>query len=49
MADTESPTQTKAPTESSNGEDDIIRINALHKWFGELHLRENTHLRVTTR
>ena len=49
MADTESPTQTKAPSEPSNGEDDIIRIIAMHKWFGEFHVLKNINLSVKTR
>ncbi len=46
MADTESLTETKAQTESSKGEDDIIQIVAMHKWFGEFHVLKNINLNV---
>ena len=49
MADSESPTQTKAPTGSSNGEGDIIQIVAMHKWFGEFHVLKNINLSVKAR
>ena len=49
MADTESLSQSKAPAESSNGEDDIIRIIAMHKWFGEFHVLKNINLSVKAR
>ena len=49
MADTESLTQSKAQTESSNGEDDIIQIIAMHKWFGEFHVLKNINLSVKAR
>ncbi len=49
MADTESLTQTKAQTESSKGEDDIIQILAMHKWFGEFHVLKDIHLSVKAR
>ena len=46
MADTESLTETKARTESSKGEDDIIQIVAMHKWFGEFHVLKDINLTV---
>ncbi len=46
MASTESLTETKAQTESSKGEDDIIQIVAMHKWFGEFHVLKNINLNV---
>ena len=49
MADTESLTQTEAQTDSSKGEDDIIRILAMHKWFGEFHVLKDINLSVKAR
>ena len=49
MADTESLTQTEAQTESSKGEDDIIQILAMHKWFGEFHVLKDINLSVKVR
>jgi general L-amino acid transport system ATP-binding protein len=49
MADSESLTQTKAQTESSKGDDDIIQIVAMHKWFGEFHVLKNINLNVKAR
>ncbi len=46
MADTESFSENKAPIESSKGEDDIIQIVAMHKWFGEFHVLKNINLKV---
>ena len=48
MADTESLTQTKAQTESSTGEDDIIQIVAMHKWYGEFHVLKDINLNIKT-
>ena len=49
MADTESLTETKAQTESSKSEDDIIQILAMHKWFGEFHVLKDINLSVKAR
>ena len=46
MASSESRTETKAQSESSKGEDDIIQIVAMHKWFGEFHVLKNINLTV---
>jgi len=46
MAETDSLTETKAPIESSKGEDDIIQIIGMHKWFGEFHVLKNINLKV---
>ena len=46
MADTESLAETKAQIESSKGEDDIIQIIAMHKWFGEFHVLKDINLTV---
>ena len=49
MADTESLVETTAQIESSKGEDDIIQIVAMHKWFGEFHVLKNINLSVKAR
>ena len=46
MASTESLTETKTQIESSKGEDDIIQIVAMHKWFGEFHVLKDINLTV---
>jgi len=46
MASTESLAETKAQIESSKGEDDIIQIVAMHKWFGEFHVLKDINLTV---
>ena len=46
MADTESLVETTAQIESSKGEDDIIQIVAMHKWFGEFHVLKDINLTV---
>ncbi len=46
MAETDSVTETKAPIGSSIGEDDIIQIVGMHKWFGEFHVLKNINLNV---
>ena len=46
MADTESLAETTAQIESSKGEDDIIQIVAMHKWFGEFHVLKDINLTV---
>ncbi len=48
MAETDSLTETKTPIESSIGEDDIIQIVGMHKWFGEFHVLKNINLNVKT-
>ncbi len=46
MADTESLVETTAQIESSKGEDDIIQIVAMHKWFGEFHVLKDINLSI---
>ena len=46
MAEPDSLTETKAPIGSSIGEDDIIQIVGMHKWFGEFHVLKNINLNV---
>jgi general L-amino acid transport system ATP-binding protein len=46
MASTESRTETKGQIESSKGEDDIIQIVAMHKWFGEFHVLKDINLTI---
>ena len=46
MASTESLTETKTQIESSKGEDDIIQIVAMHKWFGEFHVLKDINLTI---
>ena len=49
MASTESRTETKAQIESAKGEDDIIQIVAMHKWFGEFHVLKDINLTIKAR
>ena len=49
MASTESLTETKTQIESSKGEDDIIQIVAMHKWFGEFHVLKDINLTIKVR
>ncbi len=46
MAEAESLDEIKAPIESSKGEDDIIQIVAMHKWYGEFHALKNINMNV---
>ena len=46
MAETDSLTETKTPIKSSIGEEDIIQIVGMHKWFGEFHVLKNINLNV---
>ena len=46
MAETDSLTETKTPIKSSIGEEDIIQIVGMHKWFGEFHVLKNINLKV---
>ena len=46
MADTESLTENKSPIESSKGEEDIIQIVGMHKWYGDFHVLKNINLKV---
>ena len=49
MASTESLAETNAQVASSKGEDDIIQIVAMHKWFGEFHVLKDINLTVKAR
>ena len=46
MAETDSLDEIKAPIESSKGEDDIIQIVGMHKWFGDFHVLKNINLKI---
>ena len=46
MASSESRAETKGQIESSKGDDDIIQIVAMHKWFGEFHVLKNINLTI---
>ena len=35
-----------SPIESSMGEEDIIQIVAMHKWYGEFHVLKDINLSV---
>ncbi len=48
MAETESLAETTSPIESSKGEEDIIRIIDMHKWYGEFHVLKNINLNIKT-
>ncbi|MAF95283.1 MAG: ABC transporter ATP-binding protein [Rhodospirillaceae bacterium] len=49
MAETESLDETTSPIESSIGEEDIIQIVDMHKWYGEFHVLKNINLTVKAR
>ena len=46
MAETDSLDEIKTPIESSKGEDDIIQIVGMHKWFGDFHVLKNINLKI---
>ena len=48
MADTETVPETTTPIQSSTGEEDIIQIINMHKWYGEFHVLKNINLNVKT-
>ena len=49
MSETENQTETLSPIQSSMGEDDIIQIIAMHKWYGEFHVLKDINLSVKAR
>ena len=44
MAETEGLIETSSPIQSAMGEEDIIQIVAMHKWYGEFHCLKNINL-----
>ena len=38
-----------SPIQSSMGEDDLIQIIAMHKWYGEFHVLKDINLSVKAR
>ncbi len=46
MAETENIDETETPIQSATGEEDIIKIVAMHKWYGEFHVLKNINLTV---
>ncbi len=46
MAETDTISETETPIQSSTGEEDIIQIIAMHKWYGEFHVLKNINLNV---
>ncbi len=46
MAETETFSETETPIQSSTGEEDIIQIVAMHKWYGEFHALKNINMNV---
>jgi general L-amino acid transport system ATP-binding protein len=46
MSETENQTETLSPIQSSMGEDDIIQIIAMHKWYGDFHVLKDINLSV---
>jgi len=46
MAETENLGETSAPIRSSKGEDDIIQIVGMHKWYGDFHVLKDINLSV---
>ena len=44
MAETDTTSETGTPIQSSTGEEDIIQIVAMHKWYGEFHALKNIDL-----
>ncbi len=49
MAETDSFTETSTPIESSKGEENIIQIVDMHKWYGEFHVLKNITLNIKAR
>ena len=49
MAETENSGENTTQIESSKGEEDIIQIVAMHKWYGEFHVLKNINLNVKVR
>ena len=48
MAETDTISETETPIQSSKGEDDIIQIVAMHKWYGDFHVLKNINLNIKT-
>lgn len=46
MAETENLNETSAQIKSSKGEEDIIQIVGMHKWYGEFHVLKDINLSV---
>ncbi len=46
MAETENLGESTTRIESSKGEEDIIQIVEMHKWYGEFHVLKNINLNV---
>ena len=46
MAETDTTSETGTPIQSSTGEEDIIKIVAMHKWYGEFHALKNINMNV---
>ena len=46
MAETDTTSETGMPIQSSTGEEDIIKIVAMHKWYGEFHALKNINMNV---
>ncbi len=48
MSETENQTETEvlSPIQSSMGEEDIIQIIAMHKWYGDFHVLKDINLSV---
>ena len=46
MTDTDNLAESTTPIKSYKGEDDIIQIADMHKWFGEFHVLKNINLKV---
>ena len=49
MAETDTISETSSLIQSSMGEEDIIQIVAMHKWYGEFHCLKNINLNIKTR
>ncbi len=49
MAETDTVGETATPIQSLKGEEDIIQIVAMHKWYGEFHVRKDINLSVKAR
>jgi len=46
MAETENLNEKSAQVQSSKGEEDIIQIVGMHKWYGEFHVLKDINLHV---
>ena len=49
MSEVDLSEESFSPIESSMGEEDLIQIVAMHKWYGEFHVLKDINLSVKAR